>query len=533
MKNLIFYCFLFVLLSNHGYAQRVQLLIDKGWSELVKDNDTNALKYFSEAFDLAQKNNDTKGKAEALLKIGITSYGSSMSNGMHYANRALLEFEKLNFKEAQIGRSKCLVLIGTIKAREKKYYEAISLGNEAIQNFIVQKDTSSGLGLAYGLLGSVYSHLNKIDSSDYYFTLSHEERVGKKDITYLPNSFTKMGNIELRNNNKSKSWNYYTQSLDLATSSSNRQAQIGAILGMAKWKHVFENNIVEANYLLMNAKKLAETISDKTYLINVLEQLKNNNKIEGKYSEALGLEEQIVELKEYVSNSEKDHLTKSLEVQFGLSEKERELKLVKKEKEVTTLTNYLLFGIIAFGSITAISFIYFLKRIIKRDKQLIETKEALIRIETEQKKLKEQQLQNEIEFKESQLSALTIQMMQKNDLMQELKDKLESNANIRLDSSVSKIISKGLNQDKEWTDFNTHFESINKNFYSRIKQAFPEISPNEMKICALIKMNLSSKEMASILNISPDSVKTARYRLRKKLNLNTEDNLTDFILHLQ
>jgi DNA-binding NarL/FixJ family response regulator len=124
-------------------------------------------------------------------------------------------------------------------------------------------------------------------------------------------------------------------------------------------------------------------------------------------------------------------------------------------------------------------------------------------------------------------------MMQKNDLMQELKDKLESNANIRLDSSVSKIISKGLNQDKEWTDFNTHFESINKNFYSRIKQAFPEISPNEMKICALIKMNLSSKEMASILNISPDSVKTARYRLRKKLNLNTEDNLTDFILHLQ
>jgi hypothetical protein len=342
-----------------------------------------------------------------------------------------------------------------------------------------------------------------------------------------------MGNIELRNNNKSKSWNYYTQSLDLATSSSNRQAQIGAILGMAKWKHVFENNIVEANYLLMNAKKLAETISDKTYLINVLEQLKNNNKIEGKYAEALGLEEQIVELKEYVSNSEKDHLTKSLEVQFGLSEKERELKLVKKEKEVTTLTNYLLFGIIAFGSIIAISFIYFLKRIIKRDKQLIETKEALIRIETEQKKLKEQQLQNEIEFKESQLSALTIQMMQKNDLMQELKDKLESNANIRLDSSVSKIISKGLNQDKEWTDFNTHFESINKNFYSRIKQAFPEISPNEMKICALIKMNLSSKEMASILNISPDSVKTARYRLRKKLNLNTEDNLTDFILHLQ
>jgi DNA-binding CsgD family transcriptional regulator len=124
-------------------------------------------------------------------------------------------------------------------------------------------------------------------------------------------------------------------------------------------------------------------------------------------------------------------------------------------------------------------------------------------------------------------------MIQKNDLLQELKEKLENNNGPAIDASVSKIINKGLTQDNEWSDFNKHFESINKNFFSRIKQAFPDISPNELKICALIKMNLSIKEMASILNISPDSVKTARYRLRKKLNLNTEDNLTDFILNLQ
>jgi len=71
---------------------------------------------------------------------------------------------------------------------------------------------------------------------------------------------------------------------------------------------------------------------------------------------------------------------------------------------------------------------------------------------------------------------------------------------------------------------------LNKNFYTRLKQKYPDISTNDLKICALIKLNLSIKEMASILNISPDSVKTARHRLRKKLQLNTEDNLTDFIL---
>ncbi|HNP98308.1 MAG TPA: LuxR C-terminal-related transcriptional regulator, partial [Bacteroidia bacterium] len=88
------------------------------------------------------------------------------------------------------------------------------------------------------------------------------------------------------------------------------------------------------------------------------------------------------------------------------------------------------------------------------------------------------------------------------------------------------------NQEKECADFNVQFESINKNFYERIRQAYPDISPNDLKVCALIKLNLSIKEMAGILNISPDSVKTARYRLRKKLQLNSEDNLTEFILKL-
>jgi DNA-binding CsgD family transcriptional regulator len=71
---------------------------------------------------------------------------------------------------------------------------------------------------------------------------------------------------------------------------------------------------------------------------------------------------------------------------------------------------------------------------------------------------------------------------------------------------------------------------VNKHFYTRLKQNYPEISANDLKICALIKLNLSIKEMAAILNISPDSVKTARHRLRKKLQLSTEENLTDFIL---
>ena len=95
---------------------------------------------------------------------------------------------------------------------------------------------------------------------------------------------------------------------------------------------------------------------------------------------------------------------------------------------------------------------------------------------------------------------------------------------------LKKIVNKYTIQDNNWKVFDHYFESVNKNFYTRLKQKYPEISSNDLKICALIKLNLSIKKMATILNISPDSVKTARHRLRKKLQLSTEENLTDFIL---
>jgi len=511
-------------------------LINKGWNELIKDNDTTALRYFNDAFLLAQKNNDVENEANALLHLGIASYGSSLSNGLNYANRALQTYskcEKDNPTYAKLGRSKCLILIATIKVRASKPEEALRLCKEALQISIQLKDTSSSLGLAYHLLGSIYHKQSKLDSADYYFDKALTIRLKHHEMTYLPGSYIKVGEIALRKKQYQQSLQYLQKGLHMADSMQNKQAKILGLIALSKWHLLKENNFIRVDSILFSAKQMCLQISDKLFLVKVLQELKSLKKQSGNLAEALAMEEEIVDINASLNDMEKEHLTKSLEVQFGLMEKERELNIIKKEQAITKLTNYLLYVALAFISIIAIGFIIFLKRINKRDKQLLQTKAELLEAVNTQKKLKEQQLQNEIEYKESQLSALTFQMIQKNELLQALKEKLENNNGQSIDASVSKIINKGLTQDKEWTDFNSHFESINKNFYSRIKQAFPEISPNELKICALIKMNLSIKEMASILNISPDSVKTARYRLRKKLNLNTEDNLTDFILNLQ
>jgi DNA-binding CsgD family transcriptional regulator len=241
------------------------------------------------------------------------------------------------------------------------------------------------------------------------------------------------------------------------------------------------------------------------------------------------LQNKVIQIKDAFYSFEREQIVKSLEVQFEVAEKDRKLQLISAEKEVSKLTNYLLISLLGLVLVIFTILYFFLKKINKRDKQLLKTKEDLVTLMEEQKRLKELQFQNDIEHKESQLSAITIQMVEKNELLDEIKtiiNKKEPNT----ENELKKVVNKYTIQDNNWKDFDHHFESVNKNFYTRLKQKYPEISANDLKICALIKLNLSIKEMASILNISPDSVKTARHRLRKKLQLSTEENLTEFIL---
>ncbi len=82
---------------------------------------------------------------------------------------------------------------------------------------------------------------------------------------------------------------------------------------------------------------------------------------------------------------------------------------------------------------------------------------------------------------------------------------------------------------RNWEEFEARFVSINQSFYRRLQEKFPQLSQRDLKLCALIKLNFSSKEMAKLLGISVESAHTSRYRLRKKLNLTREVNLTEFI----
>jgi DNA-binding CsgD family transcriptional regulator len=526
-------CCLVVLICCGANAQQTSNpLLEKGWEALVKDHENDAFGYFFEAYQKAQNQNNTADKAESLLYLGICSFGSSPEKGLQYATQSLAQFKKLettHAKQAKIGRGKCLQLISTIYSRQKKYARAVAMSREVVQLLQSEKDPSGTLGLAYSSLGTLYL-LQQKDSAAYFFGMALQDFKKNNNVAYLPNAYLKIGELYFKKDNKQQSAIHFNKAKHIADSTQNRQAQVSSLLAIGNWHQKYgQDQTAENQY--QSARKIAATLSDKSFEIKAIEALVVFLDKKGNFEHASRLQKELLDIKDRFYSLEREQIAKSLEVQFEISEKDRQLALVSKEKEVSRLTNILLaICLLVLAVVFSIGY-FFLKRLNHRDKQLLRAKEALVEALEKQKILKEEQFQNDLEHKESQLSAITLQMLQKNDLIGEIKSTIEKETHLS-EQQMLKMVNKYFAQNDSWNDFDLYFESVNKNFYTRLKQSYPDISANDLKICALIKLNLSIKEMASILNISPDSVKTARYRLRKKLQLNTEENLTDFILSI-
>ena len=102
----------------------------------------------------------------------------------------------------------------------------------------------------------------------------------------------------------------------------------------------------------------------------------------------------------------------------------------------------------------------------------------------------------------------------------------------KLYNKLRTLMEEALNDQEDWLLFDSYFNSAHQNFINRLQQKYPDLTPGDLRICCLLRMNLSTKEIASLLNISVRAVELRRYRLRKRLELNNDTNLVDFLLKL-
>jgi hypothetical protein len=160
-----------------------------------------------------------------------------------------------------------------------------------------------------------------------------------------------------------------------------------------------------------------------------------------------------------------------------------------------------------------------------------QSQEQISRLETEK-------LESELRHKNNELATSTMNLLNKNEFINHVRQHIlslsKSNNAEEISLELTKIsqdIEKNISADADWEHFAFHFDQVHGDFSSRFKVSFPQLSPQEIKLSAYLRMNLSTKEIAQLLNISVRGVEIGRYRLRKKMNLDRNQNLQEFILN--
>jgi hypothetical protein len=186
--------------------------------------------------------------------------------------------------------------------------------------------------------------------------------------------------------------------------------------------------------------------------------------------------------------------------------------------------------------------LYIKRRFKKQRNILIRNEQEKIRIEKEKAeqviiKLANENLQAEVSHKSSQLANSTMSIIKKNELLIEISNELDSfkeELGYRIPNKyydrIKKLINQNIESEHDWEMFENLFDQAYENFFKRLKSGYPDLTPSDLKLCAYLRMNLSSKEIAPLINITIRGVEERRYRLRKRLNLPSDQNLTEFIL---
>jgi DNA-binding CsgD family transcriptional regulator len=153
--------------------------------------------------------------------------------------------------------------------------------------------------------------------------------------------------------------------------------------------------------------------------------------------------------------------------------------------------------------------------------------------------LKNEKLEAEVNFKNKELASVTMHLVQRGKLLSSIKDELirlqrtvETPSGAQEFKKVIRMLGDDENNDEDWEHFAIHFDQVHSNFLTNLKGKYPTLTSTDQKLCAYLRMNLSSKEIAQLMNISLRGVEISRYRLRKKLQVPTEVNLYDYFIQL-
>ncbi|SNQ43580.1 tetratricopeptide repeat protein [Cellulophaga lytica] len=500
-------------------------------AEFVKlDSLGGAFKELNKSLKKAKETNNSYGIALAHYKLAIfCKNNNAYTEALHQNNEALvllqskkdtlvvnvlnqigaLHLELKNYNYAKDYFAKAITQATTLKdslalafstsnlgscfEKQHKYAEALNYQNKSLKLY-KQLNNSSGLAIVNENIGSIYEDLEDYKLAKYFFEKALAYAKNSKEAR-LANIYNNLGDVYRKTDNLTKGLEFTKKSLESAIKT-NSSADVAS----------------------------------------AYKDLSKNYNLQGDYKKAHSYLQLFVALDTKNSKQQNANQASALQHIYNSKEKESQIAYLLQVNKVNRAQNIIL--VILVVTVLALSLIWFMyvqkKRRHSRKEQDYE--QQLLKAKLDKKQAEEKTLQKEVYIKTAALSRYSLHLSQKNKMLSNLSLTLKNSlqrSNIDLKRKLKTLIKEidfNLSQEKEWDEFMLFFKEIHPSFITKISAAAHcKLSPAELRLCILLKLNLSSKEIASILRLTPDSVRVSRYRLRKKLPINAKEELGAYL----
>lgn len=546
-KSLIFRSFLVLICLglNLVHAQNVQQcdsLIKDAVRLLEKDENLKSITQLTKVKNIANKNNWYLQEFQALNNIGNNYYTvSEYAESLNYYTQAYAIAIKHLKSDAEM-----IVLnnIAILYSKEKKNEQAKEYFNRALE--LAQGNKNYDKMSLYLLnLGNLYLELDSIQQAKSYY----EQSLLKSTKNSPYSSFAELGLIKINLlNGNSKAAIEACKKLELGANSSKvKQFEVWSIITKAYL------NLNESDQAEFYAKKLFQmplNYEEQIFAFELLSKIAQNK---GAYDKALVYKDSIIsnQVKDYESKSEKKYLENKS--RFEILKYKNQVQVIKISSEKNKKLLYLSVAIIiALSIIIWLSYKNYKTRCVKDNKRFAEKEEGFIKlIEFEKNEIQKNEVENleklnnlnleklelskEIELKNRKNSAKALYLAERNVILETMISELSELKSVQDNSAIMRTIKKlkqYMDSDDELSNFMIHFEEINHLFLSNLKAKHPNLNANDIRFLSYVYVNLNTKEISNLLNITFDACRKRKERIIKKLEISNENDLYAYLTSL-
>jgi tetratricopeptide (TPR) repeat protein len=536
-----------IYLKNKAWSEAARTCTGIAQARVNQKNYPAAHQHFAQSLKMRELVGDTLGITNNLINIGNLYY----LEGQH-SDASEYFFRALRYADASENNNLtaiALMNIGNVLIVQKNYETANEYLQKSLQYHRNDKNLKEESKVLHNL-GIVYFELGDLTKAkEFYYKAKIIKEELKTDFPELVKIYNNLGLIAKREGNIAEAESFFTTTLDLArkVNDSNTEAAVLNNLGSIK----LEQNSHESLPFILQSLEISQNLGLRKIVLSNYQNLQQYYSRQSNYEQAYKYALHYQALDDSIYNDESAAKIIELQTKYDTELKEKENRILTAENLIRKQNQR--FSLIAIFILILLTLSLLWAFMLKR-KSLLQSSALFARetelsqlkietVETQNQHLRESLFAEEeikklqainLERQKQELTSATMLIANKNEVFEKLRilaEQIKINDTDKYGKAREIIaeIDRQTDLSDQWEEFKIHFESIHKSFFENLRKMNGSLTQNDMQMCAYIKLNLSTKEISRLMNITPESVNTHRYRLRKKLRLSNGEILDELV----